>query len=89
LLDVPTDIANVAVVDFDGLHGFFRPLCALLMYHNLLDEQPQQLWRQLRNVRVPLALAMKPSVLETVSPNFRMAASFAGISSASLSCFSI
>ena len=36
------------------------------MYHDLLDKQPQQFRRQLRNVSVPLRL-----VKETIRPTYR------------------
>ena len=43
-------------MNFHGLHGLLRPLCAFLMHHDLLDKQLQQFRRQLRNVCVAFGL---------------------------------
>ena len=39
---------------FHGLGCVFRPRYLFLVDHDPLNEQPQQLWRQLRDIRVPL-----------------------------------
>ncbi len=49
------------------------------MYYDLLNKQPQQLRVSSVISVYRLALAMKPSVLETVYRSFWMALSFAGI----------
>ena len=44
--------ANIRVMDFHRLAGVFGPLHILLMHHDFLNKQPQQLRRQLLNVCV-------------------------------------
>ena len=46
--------ANAVVVNLHGLGRVFRPRYLFLVDHDPLNEQPQQLWRQLRDIRVPL-----------------------------------
>ena len=46
--------ANVIVVNLHCLLSVLAPLHVLFVDHDLLDEQPQQLRRQLPDVRVPL-----------------------------------
>ena len=60
------DIANAVVVDLHGLGSVFRPLYLFLVNHDLLNEQPQQLRRQFRDIRVPLRL-----IKEAVRPAHR------------------
>ena len=48
--------ANIRVVDFHRLAGVFGPLHVLLMHHDFLNEQPQQLRRQLPDVGVAFCL---------------------------------
>ncbi|CAN4043779.1 hypothetical protein NBJODN_NBJODN_13225, partial [Dysosmobacter welbionis] len=53
-------------VDLHGLRCVLRPLYLFLVNHDLLNKQPQQFQRQLRNVRVPLC-----PIEETVRPAHR------------------
>ena len=45
---------NVGIVAFHSLWCVFGPFYFLFMHHDLLDEEPQQLWCQLLNICVPL-----------------------------------
>ena len=54
ILLTTADIANAVVVDLHGPGSVFRPLYLFLVDHDPLNERPQQLWRQLRDIRVPL-----------------------------------
>ncbi len=66
ILLTTADIANAVVVDLHGLGRVFRPLYLFLVNHDLLNEQPQQLRRQLRDICVPLRL-----IKEAVRPAHR------------------
>ena len=50
ILLTAADIANAVVVNLHGLGRVFRPLYLFLVDHDPLNEQPQQLWRQLRDI---------------------------------------
>ena len=51
--------ADAVVVDLHGLRRMFRPLYLFFVYHDLLNEQPQQFRRQFRDVRIPPRLVEK------------------------------
>lgn len=54
ILLTTADIADAVVVNLHSLGRVFRPRYLFLVDHDPLSEQPQQLWRQLRDIRVPL-----------------------------------
>ena len=88
ILLTTADIADAVVVNLHGLGRVFRPLYLFLVDHDPLNEQPQQLWRQLRDIRVPLCF-IKEAVRPV--PGFPQALdlSFCGIPVAIRFCSSV
>ena len=78
--------ANIRVMDFHRLAGVFGPLHILLMHHDFLNKQPQQLRRQLLNVCVAFGLAMKLSAPDTVAFSLATSRSFCGMAVFNCSC---
>ena len=64
ILLTAANIANAVVVDLHSLGRVLRPLYLFLVDYDPLNEQPQQLRRQFRDIRVPLCLikeAVRPA----------------------------
>ena len=89
LLHRAVHCADVAVDDADALVGaagvFLRPLA----YLNPLDEQPQQLRRQLVDGGVLLRLSTNVFTLAEAAFSFSSRASFSGICSSNAFCSTV